>query len=153
MTTCTNESLGRLIYKTSLNLRNYAEKLMEPYGLTVEQFHIMKSTSRTSGLSQNELCRQVGKKPANITRILDRLEKKQWIERKPNPTDRRSSLVFLTRNGDRIIAEVSTDFESYSSWFIEGISPEEEKVFRRVMQKIDSNISKLMNEIARGENR
>ncbi|MEE4241319.1 MAG: MarR family transcriptional regulator [Desulfopila sp.] len=151
MTTCTNESIGRLIYKTSLNLRNYAERLMDPYGLTAEQFHIMKSTSQTPGLSQNELCRQVGKKPANITRILDRLENKRWIERKPNPADRRSSLVYLSPKGECIIAQVSTAFESYSSWFTAGIDPEEEKVFREVMRKIDGNISNLMAEFDRGK--
>jgi len=139
------EPIGRLIYKTSLDLRNYAEKLLNPYDLTTEQFHILKSTSAGAGISQNRLCLSVGKKPANITRILDRLEKKGWIERQPNPADRRSSLVFLTAKGERIIAEVSSEFESYASWFVEGIGQEEERIFRRVLGKINRNIENLMN--------
>jgi len=149
MSSCKNETIGRLIYKTSLNLRNYAEQMLSPYGLTVEQFHILKNASMNLGLSQNQLCEQVGKKPANITRILDRLEKKEWIERRPNPNDRRSSLVFLTDEGERIIGEVSNKLEEYSSWFIKGISSEEEQCFRKVLAKIDDNITVLMNEIER----
>lgn len=147
MTSCHNESLGRLIYRTSLELRNYAEKLLSPYGLTVEQYHLLKSTSAEEGLSQNQLCQEVGKKPANITRILDRLEIKGWVERRPHPDDRRSSLVFLTQEGERISAEVHNDFESYSSWFTKGIDQGEEQICRRVLQKIDSNLRKLMSEI------
>ena len=142
-----NQPIGRLIYLTSLNLRNYAEKMLSPYDLTVEQFHLLKNTSRVTGYSQNQLCDHVGKKPANITRILDRLEKKQWIERRVHPTDRRSSLVFLTLEGERMVNSVSKHFEAYSSRFIKGVSSSEEQVFRDVLNKIDCNINKLMDEI------
>lgn len=140
-------SIGRLVYLTSLKLRNYAEKILSPYDLTVEQFHLLKNTSRTSGLSQNELCRCVGKKPANITRILDRLEKKKWIERRVHPDDRRATLVFLTLEGERIVEKVSKNFDSYSSRFIAGVDSEEERIFRQVVEKINGNIDKLMTEI------
>ncbi len=147
MSSCHNESLGRVIYRTSLELRNYAEKLLSPYGLTVEQYHLLKNTTADTGLSQNQLCELVGKKPANITRILDRLEKKGWIERRQHPDDRRASLVFLTKEGGRISAEVLNDFESYSNWFTDGIDQEEEQICRQVLHKIDSNIKELMDKI------
>ena len=149
MSSCHNESLGRLIYKTSLELRNYAEKMLGPYGLTVEQYHLLKNTSPVEGRSQNQLCEQLGKKPANITRILDRLEKKGWIVRKPNPNDRRSSLVYLTTEGESVSSEVLSDFESYSSWLIDGIGSDEERICRNVLQKIDDNLRKLIHEIER----
>ncbi|MDJ0622006.1 MAG: MarR family transcriptional regulator [Desulfocapsaceae bacterium] len=141
------QSVGRLVYLTSLKLRNYAEKILSPHDLTVEQFHLLKNTSRVSGLSQNELCRSVGKKPANITRILDRLEKKKWIERRVHPNDRRATLVFLTRDGELIVKKVSSTFESYSSRFIAGVDADEERIFRQVIKKINGNIDRLMNEI------
>lgn len=149
MESCQDESIGRLIYKTSHILRNYAENLLNPYDLTVEQFHLLKQTSLDNGISQNIICQLVEKKPANITRILDRLEKKKWVKRRPNPSDRRSSLVFLTEEGERIIDEVSTLFDSYSGWFVEGISLEDEVVFRSVLEKINSNINRLTDEISR----
>lgn len=145
----TDESIGRLMYKTSLSLRNFAEKMLSPYDLTVEQMHLLKSASSASGLSQNELCLQLGKNPANISRILDRLEKKNWIERMPNPSDRRSSLVCITREGEKMIETVSSKFQTYSSWLMEGIEEDEEDVFRRVLEKIDGNIQKMMDGIDR----
>lgn len=140
-------SIGRLVYLTSLKLRNYAEKILSPHDLTVEQFHLLKNTSRVSGLSQNELCQSVDKKPANITRILDRLEKKKWVERRMHPNDRRATLVFLTREGELMVKKVSNTFESYSSRFIAGVEDDEERIFRQVIEKINGNIDRLMNEI------
>lgn len=140
------QDLGRLIYLTSLEIRNFAEKILSPYDLTVEQYHLLTNISRHSGMSQNELCRCVGKKPANITRILDRLEKKKWIERRMHPMDRRASLVFLTQEGESIVARVSQNFESYSSRFIAGIDSKEERIFRQVIAKINTNIDNLISE-------
>ena len=76
MGSCQEESVGRLIYKTGLVLRNYAENLLKPYGLTVEQLFLLKNMSISTGITQRQLCELAGKQPANITRILDRLESK-----------------------------------------------------------------------------
>lgn len=141
-----DQDLGRLIYLTSLEIRNFAERILSPYDLTVEQYHLLTNISRYSGMSQNELCRCVGKKPANITRILDRLEKKKWIERRVHPQDRRASMVFLTEEGESIVAQVSENFESYSSRFIAGIDSREEEIFRQVIAKINTNLENLIPE-------
>ncbi len=147
MSSCQDESIGRQMYKTSLHLRNYAEKVLSPFDLTVEQFHLLKRVAMNCGLSQRQLCEELDKKPANITRILDRMEKKEWIERRPNPADRRSSTIYLREEGQRIITEVSSLFESYSGRFLGGIEIEEERVFRLVLEKIDNNIRALTDEI------
>ncbi len=147
MGSCHEESVGRLIYKTSLAMRNYAENLLKPYGLTVEQLHLLKSMSVDMGVTQRQLCELAGKKPANITRILDRLEKKNRIVRRPNPEDRRSSLVFLTREGELLVEEVHSLFESYSGRIIEGIDPENEMLFKEILARIETNIQSLAEEV------
>ncbi len=147
MRSCQEETVGRLIYRTSLALTNYAENLLKPYGLTVEQLHLLKSMSTDMGVTQNQLCEIAGKKPANITRILDRLENKNRIVRRPNPEDRRSTLVFLTSEGEQMVEEVHSLFESYSGRLNEGIDPEEEQLFKEILARIESNIQSLAEEV------
>jgi len=43
--------------------------------------------------------------PSHISRMLDRAEEAELIERRPDPTDRRASLVTLTRTGSDVVAE------------------------------------------------
>ncbi len=147
MGSCNEESVGRLIYRTSLVLRNYAENLLKPYGFTVEQLHLLKNMAVDVGVTQNQLCELAGKKPANITRILDRLEKKGRVVRKPNPKDRRSTLVFLTKEGEQLVEEVHSLFEFYSGRINEGIVPEEEQLFKDILARIESNIQSLTEEV------
>ncbi len=147
MKSCHDESVGRLIYKTSLVLKNYAENLLKPYGLTVEQLHILKNIDTEEGVTQRHLCEITEKKPANITRILDRLERKNRVERGPNPKDRRSSLVFLTQEGKILLEEVSTLFESYSDRFIKGVNADEERFFKEILARIELNIQSLAKEL------
>ena len=105
MATCQSNSLGRLIYLTSQTMRNYVERVLKPFDLTGEQAHLLKNLDTATGRSQNELCELAGKSPANITRILDRLEKKKLIVRRENPDDRRSSLVLQTETGSRLCSD------------------------------------------------
>ena len=143
MSTCTHDSLGRLIYLTSQTMRNYVERLLKPYDLTGEQAHLLKSMDISVGCPQSELCELVGKTPANITRILDRLEKKGLIIRRDNPDDRRSSLVFQTENGLRLSSDVSSLFTALSADIEQGIRPEDVVVFKKVLSQIDTNLERL----------
>lgn len=138
---CDNsESLGRRIYLTAQDIKNFAEKLLQPYDLTIEQFHILKQLSRDSGLTQRELGNIVNKTPANITRILDRLETKRLIIRQNSKKDRRSTCVFLTDTGNTLINDVFATFESFSSQLTEGINQDEQQKMKAILDKIARNI-------------
>ena len=143
MSSCHHHSLGRHIYLTSQIIKNHVEKLLGPFDLTGEQFHLLKNTDTETGQSQNELCRLVDKSPANLTRILDRLEKKELIIRNDNPEDRRSYLVFQTPAGDALVTRVSSLFLNLSEEIEKGISDQEKDTFQKVLGKIDTNLQKM----------
>lgn len=54
-----------------------------------------------------ELQQASGLKRSTLTNVLDRLEARGFVERRPNPDDRRSSLVALTRSGRSTAAQVA----------------------------------------------
>ena len=142
---CTDtEPLGRLIYLTAQEIKNFAEKLLKPYDLTLEQFHLLKHMSQDSGMSQRRLGDLVNKTPANITRILDRLEQKNLIIRRSNPEDRRGTHVFLTIQGSRLLEEVFTIFESFSSQLTHGTTEKEQLIAKNVLNKIGRNIKSMI---------
>ena len=138
-----NEPLGRLIYDAAQDIKNFAEKILKPCGLTLEQFHLLKNMSREAGMSQRELGDLVNKSPANITRILDRLESKSLVKRLDNPEDRRTTVVLLTTRGEAQVQEVSSIFESFSSDLTGGITNNEQEMTRRVLAKLRSNLQSM----------
>ena len=134
------EPLGRTIYQTAQRIKNFAEKMLKPYELTLEQFHLLKHMQQDAGMSQRELGELVNKTPANITRILDRLEAKNLVHRRPSKTDRRATHVFLTQDGDMLKRKVFATFEPLSAQLTEGISDKRQDETRKILATITKNI-------------
>ncbi len=140
MKPCIDDYVGRYIYMTSQTLRNFVEYHLKPYDMTAEQVHILKNISTDAGIVQTQLSELVGKSPANVTRILDRLEKKQCIERRQNPEDRRSMLVFLTKSGEELMQELGSLFAELEQKVTAGVGPDEQQILKEILGRINLNI-------------
>ncbi|MFH2090904.1 MAG: MarR family transcriptional regulator [Pseudomonadota bacterium] len=138
-----DEPIGRLIYFTARDIHKMAEKILSPYDLTVEQMHLLKNMSVESGLTQKALGQLVIKTPANLTRILDRLEIKTLIVRKPDSRDRRAYLVFLTDKGMDLVQQVHATFQRFSNQLLLGITPEMQKTVRTCLKTMVKNIEQM----------
>jgi len=143
MKRCNEESLGRQIYIASQEMRNFAERVLKPYDLTLEQFHLLKNMSFDAGMTQRQICNLTSKTPANMSRMLDRMESKSLVARRENPADRRASLVFLTNKGESLVEEVLEEFESFSSKLTKGITEREQQIVRNALAKIARNTQKM----------
>jgi DNA-binding MarR family transcriptional regulator len=142
-TTIKDEPLGRLIYHMAQDLGRFAEKILNPFDLTLEQLHILKTMPRDGGMTQKDIGAAVGKTPANMTRILDRLEEKSLIQRQRDPKDRRATLVFMTENGKKTAEKVTDIFESFSIQFQKGVTDQELRIIRAAFAKMSANLRKI----------
>jgi DNA-binding MarR family transcriptional regulator len=149
MTECREDSLGRLIYFTAQDMTNFAEKILKPYDLTLEQFHLLKNMDMDSGISQRQLGGVANKTPANMTRMLDRMEAKTLVVRRDDPADRRASLVCLTGKGKALVEEVFGEFNSYSAGMLLGIVEGDQQIAKEVLTKMAVNVQAMTEELAR----
>ncbi len=150
MNSC-DESFFRLIALTGQAMRSYADQRLKSFDLTVEQLQLLKELTADAGRPQSVLGALSSKSPANVTRILDRLEKKKRIVRRQNPDDRRSSLVFLTEEGERLQTEVFSLFEGLRSELVRGISNESQQGAVLVLEAIKTNIERMSDRQLRKE--
>jgi DNA-binding MarR family transcriptional regulator len=133
------QSLGRMIYFLAQEIKNLAERVLAPYDLTLEQFLTLKALSRTSGMTQRQLGQAINKNPANMTRILDRLEAKSLISRHPDSTDRRAYSIYLTDRGLVLRDQVIGVFEKFSTGVHAGLSQEMKRSTRKVLERMAAN--------------
>lgn len=96
------------IIRTNLLILDFAKTVMSAveahfarYGLSQARFAILMLlyTNTEQPWTPAKLADALGITKATITGLLDVLEKGDFIERKPNPKDRRSSQVVMTENG------------------------------------------------------
>lgn len=146
MQQCHSDSIGRLMYTGTMALKKYLESRLRPYGLTAEQFHVLKNLAMNGGLPQSMVCEAVSKSPANITRILDRLEKKEYLERRDNPKDRRSSLVYLTDTGRELMDRVLVELADLEEQVTKGIPDDNLAIMRNGLLRVLNNLESYNND-------
>jgi len=80
---------------------------LKEFGVTPARFDLMRLIyDRNFRWVQSQLRARLGVARATISRMLRSLERLGWIERKPNPFDRRTRDCVLTYDGRRIVASV-----------------------------------------------
>lgn len=147
MNACQEQPLGRIIYHTAQDIHYLAEKILQPYDVTVEQMHLLKNLSAEVGMTQKSLGGMVNKTPANLTRILDRLEMKSLIVRRPDSGDRRENLVFLTDRGIVLVKDVHETFQQFSVRMLLGISDDMQQMVRSCLKIMGANIEQMTLEL------
>jgi len=80
-----------------------------PCGITisVSEVHTLIELARTKGLSQSELTGFLKLEKSTVSRLIQNLDKKGWLARKPHPTDGRAHLLILTSEGEKKAAQVA----------------------------------------------
>lgn len=140
-----HEDLGFDINNTGRDLVLLLRKELRDYGITSEQWTVLKNLKEKDRINIKELVRKVRKDQANVTRILDLLAQRDYVSRIPNPKDKRSSLILLTDKGMKITKELLPIDKKAQRIALEGVESEELEVFRSVLAKISNNLSKELD--------
>jgi MarR family transcriptional regulator, transcriptional regulator for hemolysin len=89
--------LGQTIGDVSRAWRYEMNLLLKPFGLNLSMRQVLVQLHRhPEGLMQKELARKLGIEEPTLARLLDQLEKKEWVKRIPCSDDRRCKHSKLT---------------------------------------------------------
>jgi len=94
--TVLDDNIGFLLYKAGLRMRLHLQHVFKKngYSITTDHWSVIRVLHEKGGLSQIELANLLEKNKANITRILDVMQKRGLIIRKVDLDDRRRYIVF-----------------------------------------------------------
>ena len=98
--------LGFLPTAAARKLRRLVDRRLQPLGLTRAQWAVLAMLSHRGGLTQSQLAEALEIEKSTAGRLIDQLEKSQWVERRPVPGDRRFWGVHVTPRALRLIADV-----------------------------------------------
>ena len=128
-----------LCYKLSRVMRKvhrYYESNLSQYGITPSQFYVLSAVWEKDGVKFKDLAKSLAMDGSTLTSILDRMERLDLVERRNDPEDRRSILVFLKEKAKQKIAEITYLAEKLDQEIKERFSDEEFATFERVLEKI-----------------
>ena len=126
---------GRLLGQAARllsNRVNYAFR-QAGYDLTIEQWSILSDLTLHEGVSQQVFADRSAKNKASITSLINNLEKKGWVTRRPDRDDRRSNKIFLTPSGKEVVSMLAPILEETLQQTLEPISNDEMTVGMELM--------------------
>ena len=108
-------NLGLLVSDIARMLRRNMDRRLLPLGLTQAQWRAIARLARSEGMTQAELAESLEIQPITVTRLVDRMEKAGWVERRTHPLDRRAVQLYLTHRSQPILEEMHSPRESAAS--------------------------------------
>jgi DNA-binding MarR family transcriptional regulator len=95
----TTARVGYLIKRAQMVLHDAMVDALGPFGLTVTQFAVLTALEEEPGLSNADLARRAFVTPQSMHAVLQELESRQFLVRRPHPQHRRVLQAELTEGG------------------------------------------------------
>jgi len=144
-----DNSIGPWLGKTVKILEYYLQEKFNKYNLdlTKEQMIVLKKLHDKDGLSQNELAFLTLRNKSSLTRLLTKMEKKNYILRRQSSDDKRINLVYITELGEKIFKNCMPAIKEMITTTEQNISISEKeqiiKTLKKIQSNFDSNIESL----------
>ena len=110
------------------------------YDLTTAQYDVLAQLSQKPGITQQALAEDLIVTKANITGIIDRMSARGLVERRCDPDDRRSNLLYLTAEGERLANEAVPAFGEFVREHMSGISSGQMSSLREILRALEDSL-------------
>ncbi|MBC8076842.1 MAG: MarR family transcriptional regulator [Chloroflexales bacterium] len=112
----------------------------ESFDLTLAQFDVLAKLSVQQGMTQQDLAERLLVTKGNVCGLIDRLSAKGLVKRCDNPEDRRSNRLFLTEEGQRLIAQVIPAHEALIIEQFRALSDDEQQALHTLLRRVDRSL-------------
>jgi DNA-binding MarR family transcriptional regulator len=106
------EKLDQVLFftleKSIKTYRQFAQRQIDKAGIdiTIDQWLVLKSIQDWPDISQHQIAENVFKDFASVTRMIELLVKKEYLQREFHKTDRRRFNLVITKKGQAVIQKV-----------------------------------------------
>ena len=99
------EDFAHLLHMTAHDWRTALDRRLRPLGLSRATWMLLAFVRKLDGPNQTQLADRLGLEGASVVRLVDRLEREGYVERRPG-ADRRVRTIHTTAKGEALAAEI-----------------------------------------------
>jgi DNA-binding MarR family transcriptional regulator len=113
-----------------------AEPALDPLGVDGRDFGVLAFFAGEGSLSQQEAARRLAIDRTTMVSLIDGLEGKGLVERRPHPADRRKNAVALTAAGRDVLAAATSAIHDAEARLLAPLSPADAATLRRALHTL-----------------
>lgn len=133
--------LGYRMADNSRMLRRLFDDRVRSLGLTAVQARLLLSLERQGGQNQAHYAELLEVEPITLTRIIDRMEDAGWIERRPDPSDRRARILHLTAKSKGIVTRLEAIVEDMFGEVLRGFCDADRQALSQLLERMGANLA------------
>ena len=135
------DNIGLLIHDVARLLRVLYDRQMASIGLTRSQWWLLTYLYFKDGINQSELAILMDMEKAPLSRILDRMELKGWVERKNGSKDRRIKNIYLSEKIKPLINSMRDKAATYRKDSLSILNNQDLNKLRDLLQILKKDLS------------
>jgi MarR family transcriptional regulator, transcriptional regulator for hemolysin len=134
-------SFGFLLHDIARLMRKRFDQRARGLGLTRAQWQVLAHLARHEGINQAGLAEILEIEPITLGRLIDRMEESLWVERRPDPGDRRARLLYMTAKARPVFDRMRALGETVRAEALSGLSQAERDQLMAMLAAVRSNLS------------
>ncbi|WP_199437829.1 MarR family winged helix-turn-helix transcriptional regulator [Vibrio owensii] len=134
------DNLFHLVHVLKRQLHEQIEQLELP--IAPMHVRVIKIISKQSPCTAMDVVNFLNRDKAQVTRLIKTLIEEGFIEKRPNPEDKRSQCLLTTEKGNEVLSKIkAVDAEIFQKMTL-NVSEEELEAFQLIAGKLAENLSK-----------
>jgi DNA-binding MarR family transcriptional regulator len=128
--------MGYNARRAALSIIELFLERLAPYGLKPVDFSVMSTIGHNPGVTSRQLCAALNLLPPNLVGLIQSLEARGLIERKPHPHDGRAVGLHATPKGQALMVQAEQTATELETEKTARLTPAERKTLVALLQKI-----------------
>lgn len=118
----------------------YMRSKLEVYGLYRGQPKMLFLLSKEDGMTKKELAQRFGIAAPTITKMVERMEKNEFVYTRKDDKDKRITRVYISDKGKAVQQELVNFHDEAAEIYFKGMTEEEVETLHNLLSKVRSNI-------------
>lgn len=144
-----NRSFGFVLHETARLLGKRYDQRAKFLGMTRAQMQLLAYLVYHEGINQAGLADLLEIEPISLARLIDRMEQAGWVERRPDPKDRRAWLLYVTEKTKPVFAQMIEVGQEVRAEALHGLAPQERDQILELLLRVRRNLSDKGTEATR----
>ncbi len=137
--------IGFLISDVARLMRTAFDRRVRKLGLTRSQWLAINRLHRRPGATQSELAEMLEIEKPTASRMVDRMQAKGWVERRPDGADRRVNRLYLTAEADLIQLDLARIADHTIDDALSRLSPGERDQFSEFTARVKRQLQAMLD--------
>jgi DNA-binding MarR family transcriptional regulator len=116
------------------------DSLLKPHDMTMSQGWVLVHLIRENGMNQKDLAKRLEIASVTVSKLVDRLEARGYVTRKPDPVDRRSNQVYATDAAKDVVRVMTETIREVDTIANQGLDDQQQEALHEMLQIIRNNL-------------